>query len=116
MGERYLIGEHYQDGQLTAVWNSEQPGVTGPHGFEATHRHQAQAPPPDSADGWRYFWSQPEHKSWHRRRGYYTVGWYVAVLTLYIAHELDGHWFGAAIVLVGYIAGAIYVSRQEARL
>ena len=48
------------------------------------------------------------------RRGYYTLGWLIAVLTLYVAHQLDGHWVGAVIVLVGYLTGGIYVARQEA--
>lgn len=56
---RYLIGEHWLDGELNATWTSEQPGVTGPLDFEATHSHQAQSPPPDITNGWRYFWSQP---------------------------------------------------------
>lgn len=51
-----------------------------------------------------------------RRRGYYTIGWVIAVLTLYAAHELDGHWLGAVIMFVGYVAGAVYVNQQEARL
>jgi hypothetical protein len=45
-------------------------------------------------------------------RGAYTVGWLVSVLSLYAAHELDGHWIGVVIVLAAYGVGLTYVHRR----
>lgn len=56
---RYLIAEHWHNGELTSVWTSRRPGVTGPHSLVEHHAYQANDgwTPPRVEGGWTYRWA-----------------------------------------------------------
>lgn len=54
---RFLIAEHWENGEVTACWTSDDPGRTGPQGLARTHAQDADkgwAPP--TGAGWTYRW------------------------------------------------------------
>ena len=54
---RFLVAEFWENGEITGVWTSEEPGRSGPKDLVRDHSQQADQgwkPPPGS--GWTYRW------------------------------------------------------------
>ena len=55
---RFIVAEHWENGEVTACWTSEIPGKTGPDDMVRGHEQAADEgwKPPAGGHGWTYRW------------------------------------------------------------